>query len=77
MTSRLEQAIKQLTPTQVDELADFAEFLASREDAQRSADQIDMSWVGCMSDSADASGVDAVHRINKERIGMLAINADK
>jgi hypothetical protein len=55
MTARLENALKQLPPDALEEVADFAEFLASRrvgsvEATSERPPRLKLNWAGALSD---------------------------
>ncbi len=77
MTARLEKAIRQLPPEKVEELADYAEFLADRL-ARAQADKpsfLQLSWRGAAAELAAEypTSVDAAHAAT----GMIAENVER
>ena len=76
MTSRLEEAIKRLPPEKVEQLADYAEFLAARNepvDATPPPDHMNLDWIGAAGGlyPEHKSGVDAQHAAAEMRIEKL------
>lgn len=71
MTPRLQNALRRLPPEKIEALADFAEFLATREGADMpdGTDRMTLAWAGALADERDryASGVDLAHAISRER----------
>jgi hypothetical protein len=64
MSTRLQDAITQLPPDKVEELADYAEFLLSRLSAQRTTTPqfLKLDWAGKAADAyPERSGVEAAH----------------
>lgn len=64
MSTRLENAILQLPQDKLDELADYAEFLAMKAaGAPAQPQHLKLDWIGTAADAypEDATGVDAAH----------------
>lgn len=69
MTSRLENALRQLPPDQIEKVAEFAESLARRTHQPATAEPkpkyLKLDWVGMAADAypEHASGVEAAHAV--------------
>lgn len=66
MSTRLENAIHQLPQDKLDELADYAEYLAMKAaGASAQPQHLKLDWVGAAADAypEDTSGVEAAHAV--------------
>ena len=72
MTKRLEDAVKRLTPEQVEQLVSYAETLPQRigNPAITSPAPAKMDWVGCLKDGPWKSGIEAQEAAKKLRIEL-------
>jgi len=63
MTVRLEEALRQLTPQDIERLTQFAETLARMELAKAGEGHLNLEWAGAASGAYPEyqSGVDAAH----------------
>lgn len=63
MTERLSKALQQLPTEEVEKVADFAEFLASKQPAKLAPERMSLDWVGAAAELGKEyrSGVDAAH----------------
>jgi len=77
MTKRLEDALKRLTPDQIEQLAAFAEGLAPRDGGPHPGEPPLLKWVGCMKDAPERNGVEAAKRANALRIELLHKNSGR
>lgn len=73
MTKRLEDAIKRLTPEQLERVAQYAERLPSliENPAIPSPSPAKMDWVGCLKDSPWRTGLEAQTAANTLRVALL------
>ena len=55
MTKRLEEALKRLTPEQIEHLTSYVEGLALRAGGPRPGEPPQFKWVGCMRDGPERS----------------------
>jgi hypothetical protein len=68
MTARLEKAIKKLTPEEVEQVADFAEFLVRHKPPAGKSDGGKSDWRGALSHLKDRyTSVELQHLANKWR----------
>ena len=74
MTKRLEDALKLLTPEQIEQLAVLAEELAPRDGGPKPGEPPRFSWIGSMSNTPERSGIDAAKRANEIRLELLHKN---
>jgi hypothetical protein len=77
MTARLKNAIEKLNADELEQLTAVAESLIQQRPAQASDGDLDLRWVGCMSDSPVKSGVEAAHAANQLRMRLLAKSQSK
>ncbi len=70
MTTRLEEAIKQLDAEAVEQVTALAEFLLRRSSAP-SGRALKLDWVGCLRDAPEKSGVEAQNTANQMRLDLL------
>ena len=76
MTTRLEKVIQQLPPQKLEQLVDYAEFLAARTPTAPTvapSNSLKLDWVGAAADlyPEHQSGVEAMHAVNEMRIEKL------
>jgi hypothetical protein len=71
MTKRLEEAVKRLTPQQVEQLTNYAESLSTTPAPSDAREPLNLSWVGAMRDAPERDGVEAADRANEIRIELL------
>ena len=76
MTKRLEDALKRLTPEQIEQLTALAEGLAPRPGGAQPGERPTFSWVGCMKNAPERTGVEAAHRANEIRMELLRKDLD-
>lgn len=79
MSSRLERAIRRLSPVAVEEVADFAEYLAERQSAASVKPRhLRLDWIGAASGLRNdyASGVEAAHTA-KDLMAQSALGKPK
>ena len=68
--SRLEEYLQRLTPSEQQEVEDFARFLAERR-ASRPRRKMRFAWAGALKDLKDISSVDLQHQITDMRIADM------
>jgi hypothetical protein len=71
MTAKLEAAIKQLSEEEIQHLTALAEFYAQRHTKDGAGADLKLSWVGCLADAPEKSGVEMARRANQMRIELI------
>lgn len=71
MTKRLEDAIKRLTPEQVEQLVRLAEDMVPRPGGPQPGEPPKMTWVGALKDGPYRSGLEAQEAAKHYRIFLL------
>jgi broad specificity phosphatase PhoE len=77
MTIRLKTAIEQLNSEELEQVTALAESLARRKIEDDAGKKLSLAWVGCLADAAEKSGVEAAHRANEIRLGLLSKRPSK
>ncbi len=77
MTIRLKTAIERLNADELEQVTVLAESLAHRRANEAAHKGLSLAWVGCLADATDKSGVEAAHRANEIRLGLLSKSAGK
>lgn len=71
MTARLEEAIKKLSPEELERLTSMAESLAQQHATPSPDKTLKLTWVGCLAGEGDQDGVDAQRRADQLRMELL------
>ena len=73
MTVRLEAAIRQLSPEEVERLTRLAERLVEDRSATsaKPGDPPKLEWIGCLADAPEKDGVEAARRAIEIRLELL------
>jgi hypothetical protein len=69
--------IEQLNADELEQVTLLAESLARRRVDENARKGLSLEWVGCMADAPEKSGVEAAHRANEIRLGLLSKSARK
>jgi hypothetical protein len=77
MTVRLKTAIERLSAEELEQVTALAESLARRKEEDEAGKKLSLAWVGCLADAAEKSGVEAAHRANEIRLGLLSKRSSK
>jgi hypothetical protein len=77
MTKRLEEALKRLTPDQIEQLTILAEDLAPRPGGPQPGEPAQFNWIGCMQHAPERNGVDAAKRASEIRLELLNKSSTK
>lgn len=75
MSDRLNKAIQQLGPAEIEQLADAAEAMLRAKLTKQASWRFD--WVGALEDAGFRSATEAQRFANDERISLLARGAQK